>query len=102
MPTLKQISQSLLTAARQAEEKPFRRYLPNGLVVEVVQLKSGDVKLTLERTGVDPRQNEWDTTLKHWPEPVPAGVVPTRQTEGRVHKLIGFWPRPAVLSEAFK
>ncbi len=102
MPTLKQISQSLLTAARQTEEKPFRRYLPNGLQVEIVQLKTGDVVLTLSRNNVQPGDNEWATVLKHWPEPVPDGVVPQRRTEGRTHKLIGRWARPAVLGEAFK
>lgn len=99
MATLKQISQSLLTSARQAEGRPFRRSLPGGLVIEVVQLASGDVQLTLERRDMKPGENEWTTTLKHWPERVPAGVVPQARTEGRRHILIGRWPRPAEVGE---
>jgi hypothetical protein len=40
--------------------------------------------------------------LKHWPEPIPEGVQPTRRTEGRRRALIGRWARPALLSESFK
>lgn len=98
MATLKQISYLLLTNARQAEGRPFRRSLPGGLVVEVVQLESGDVQLALERRDVAPSDQEWTTTIKHWPERVPDGVVPTRRTEGRRHVLIGRWPRPAEVS----
>jgi len=102
MPTLKQISRTMLEHARQAEERPVRRYLPNGLLVTVAQMKTGDVVLTLERRDVDPSRSEWDTVIKYWAEPVPPGVVPTSRTDGRFHRLIGRWPRPAMLGEAFK
>lgn len=99
MGTLRQINQSLLTAARQAEGRPFRRSLPGGLLVEVIQHQNGDVQLTLERRDMDPGDNEWATTVKHWPERVPDGVVPTRRTEGRRRALIGRWPRPAEITQ---
>lgn len=99
MPTLLQINRALLVSARQAEEKAFRRWLANGLMVQVEQLKSGDVVLTLERKDVDPGLNEWKTVLSKWPEPVPPDIVPTQRTEGRAHRLIGRWPRPATLFE---
>lgn len=99
MATLKQISGSLLVSARGAEGRPFRRSLPGGLVIEVVQLESGDVQLALERRDVAPADAEWATTLKHWPERVPDGVVPQARTEGRRHILIGRWPRPVEVGE---
>lgn len=99
MGSLKQINASLLIAARQAEGRPFRRSLPGGLVIEVVQLSSGDVQLSLERLNVDPSDTEWKTTLAHWPEYVPPGVVPLRRTEGRRRAMIGRWPRPAEVTE---
>jgi hypothetical protein len=99
MATLRQISASLLISARAAEGRPFRRSLPRGLVIEVVQLESGDVQLTLERRDVAPADQEWATTLKHWPECVPDGVVPQARTEGRRHALIARWPRPVEMGE---
>lgn len=100
MATLRQISHGLLTSARAAEGRPFRRSLPGGLMVEVVQLESGDVQLTLERRDIEPGANEWATMLKHWPERVPEGVVPQARTEGRRHALIARWPRPVEIGES--
>jgi len=97
--TLKAISKRLLDSARQSEDRPFHCSLPNGMTEEVTQLKNGDVKLTLTRFDVDPGDNEWATVLKHWPERIPAGVIPTRRTDGRVHKLYASWPRPAEVAQ---
>lgn len=97
--TLKAISKTLLDSARRDLDRPFRCSLPNGMTEEVIQLKSGDVKLALIRFDVDPGDNEWATVLKHWPERVPDGVIPTHRTDGRVHKLYASWPRPAEVAE---
>jgi len=102
MATLKHTLKDLLTRAREAEERPFRVYLPRGLNIEVTQMKSGDVVLTLERSGIVPSAEEWQTVMAHWPELVPDGVVPTSRKDGRFYRLAGRWPRPAVLGEAFK
>lgn len=97
MTPLRQTTASMLRSARSAEERPIKRYLPRGLTLEVTQMKTGDLVLVLERRDQMPSSQEWKTVLSHWPEPVPAGVIPTSRTEGRFHRLIGRWPRPAML-----
>ncbi len=94
MPTLKQTLKQMLSDAR-ASGKPTRRMLARGLVVEVAQVGTGDVVLALERTGIQASPVEFQTVLKHWPEPLPPETpVPVTRKEGRVFRSITRWARP--------
>lgn len=99
MPTLRYHLASMLQLARKFETRPQVRTLPGGLVLEVVQLATGDVQLTLERREVPPSDVELATVLKHWPEAVPPGVNFARRKEGLRHALVGRWPRPVEIAE---
>lgn len=102
MGTLNQALKAILRAARETEGRPVVRSLERGLSIAVLQDPDGQVALKIERLNAEPSAQEWETVLKHWPEPVPDGVVPTSRKAGRRHALTARWPRPALLGEAFK
>jgi hypothetical protein len=96
MATLRASLYLTLTNARQAEGTPQRRALDDRLLLEITQLKSGDVQISLERTDEAPTDQEWARIVRGWPEVVPAGVVPIRRKEGRRYLMVARWPRPLV------
>ncbi|MCC6192096.1 MAG: hypothetical protein IT318_23955 [Anaerolineales bacterium] len=99
MTTLKHTLRAMLADARAHTGLPIRRSLPRGLVLDVLQAADGTVQLTIARYDQAPSDAEWTIVLKHWPEPVVPGVIPTPRREGRRHALVGRWARPAMLVE---
>jgi len=102
MPTLRQTCKDMLDAARKTEGRPIVRTLERGLMLAVLQDPGGNVALKLERANTAPSEQEWQTVVKSWPEPVPPDVVPQARKAGRRYALTARWPRPALLGEAFK
>lgn len=87
-------NRDLLRRARSNEGVPQRRALERGLMLELAQARNGDVVVILERRDQWPTDADFEKVLEHWPEPVPAGVVPLRHKVGKTYRLIARWPRP--------
>lgn len=90
--------------ARSAEGHPvsftWPRPKPDGdIVVSVTQYPDGNLYLMLERADRVPTGEEWMLLLDAWPEHVPDHITVSLRTEGRKHRMIGHWPRPAVVTE---
>lgn len=95
MSMLKRHLKQLLTSARSVSPIPQRRTLPKKLTLQIVQERSGDVVLTLERRDVWPSSIELRTILDHWPEQLPnPRPLPAMRKEGKLYRLIARWPRP--------
>lgn len=97
MATLKAHLRDMLTQARKNEPIPARRTLTGGLAIEVSQLSTGDVRLTIDRRDVQPSEQEWRNVINHWPEPIPDDITPTRHRDGKRYSLVARWPRPITL-----
>jgi hypothetical protein len=103
MPNLKPVLREMLNLARQFLELPQRRTvgLDSGLVLEITQMKNGDVLLALSQSGQIPNVTQWRDVLYAWPEPIPvSGPVAIMRKEGRVYRSVLRWPRPAIAEPA--
>ena len=90
MATLKDTLEALLALAGKNPGVPVRKELRHGLRVDVL-VKDGTVHLQISRAQKWPADQEFTTTLKHWPWPVSADATPARKEhDGRCYLCTSF------------
>lgn len=96
--TLKQMFRGMLADARKAPGRPIVR-AAGVFILEITQLESGQVQLSLSRLNTAPTSDDWARFLAQWPEAIAEDVIPSARKAGRRHALVGHWPRPAEITE---
>lgn len=92
---LKQILEAMLKDAWDVRDRRQKKFLGNGLSLELYITDAGVFHLLIYRYGVKPSIAEWETIMDYWPWVLPeARPKPTEFEDGERYCLSAHWRRP--------